>query len=598
MTDVVVQTVSTPLDSRRLPAVVSEIDVSIVTYEPEPGSLAKLLASLEVPASAAIRCNLHIRDNTLDNVGFGRGHNANVARGCAPFVLLINQDCVLEPGVLEALVERAHADPPDVAAWELRQIPYEHPKTYDPVTLETVWVSGAAVLVRRSAFESVGGFDPRIFMYGEDVDLSWRLRAAGWRLLYQPKLAVVHRTYREAGEVKPTQVFGGVFASLCLRARYGGWLRTLQGLVLLAAEIAARESFPGRRRGLAKAGLRFLAQWRHFAMSRVRPTGTFKPLFAGWSYEPRRQGAFHRFSSQQEKARRPRPLVSILIRTRGRPALLREALASCANQTYAQLEVVVIEDGPARSQSVIDEFAVRLAIRYRATGEAVGRARAGNLAMREARGAWLNFLDDDDAFFADHVEVLVDAVQRSGLPAAYALAWEFLDRPDAHRDDVRPASRHYQSFDRFLLWHHNYLPIQTVLFSRELFETLGGFAEDMECLEDWNLWTRYCLANDFEFVEKTTSKYRVPEHAALAAERQEVLDGAYAGAVERQRELRISISPREITEMLDAHARKETLMMVTRSDLRRFIGRHRMLARAATYRQSVHRIVRRLGWVK
>jgi GT2 family glycosyltransferase len=598
MTDCAVQAASTPLDSRRVSAALREIDVSIVTYEPAPDALANLLASLEAPARGAIRRNLLIHDNTHDNVGFGRGHNANVARGSAPFVLLINQDCVLEPGVLEALLERAHGDPADVAAWELRQIPYEHPKIYDPVTLETVWVSGAAVLVRRSAFEAVGGFDARIFMYGEDVDLSWRLRAAGWRLLYQPKLAVIHHTYREAGEVKPLQVFGGVFASLCLRARYGGWARVLQGLGLLAGEIAAHESFAGRRRGLVKAGVRFLAQWRYFTASRVRATASFKPFFAGWSYEPRRQGAFHRFASGTQKAPCARPLVSILIRTCGRPALLREALASCAHQTYAPLEVVVIEDGPARSQAAIDEFADRLQIRYLASGAAVGRARAGNLAMREARGAWFNFLDDDDALFADHVEVLVDAVQRSGSPAAYALAWEFLDRPNAHRDDVRPASRHYQRFDRFLLWHHNYLPIQTVLFSRRLFETLGGFAEDMECLEDWNLWTRYSLANDFEFVEKTTSKYRVPQHAAVAAERQQVLDHAYAGALERQRELRISISPREITEMLDAHARKETLLMVTRSDLRRFIGRHPVLARAATYRESMRRIVRRLGWAK
>jgi GT2 family glycosyltransferase len=598
MTDCAVQAVSTPLDLHRATAAVREIDVSIVTYEPQPDSLANLLASVEAPAGGAIRRNFLIHDNTLENLGFGRGHNANVARGSAPFVLLINQDCVLEPGVLEALLERAHADPDDVAAWELRQIPYEHPKTYDPVTLETVWVSGAAVLVRRAAFEAVGGFDPRIFMYGEDVDLSWRLRAAGWRLLYQPKLAVIHHTYRQAGEVKPLQVFGGVFASLCLRARYGGWARTLQGLVLLAGQIAARESFPGRRRGLVKAGMRFVAEWRHFAASRVRATAAFKPFFAGWSYEPRRQGAFHRFSSHQEKSRQPRPLVSILIRTCGRPALLREALASCANQTYAPLEVVVIEDGPARSQAVIDTFSDRLVIRYHATGHTVGRARAGNLAMQHARGAWLNFLDDDDAFFADHVEVLVEAVQRSGLPAAYALAWEFLDRPNAHCDDARPASRHYQRFDRFLLWHHNYLPIQTVLFSRRLFERLGGFAEDMDCLEDWNLWTRYCLENDFEFVEKTTSKYRVPEQSSVAAGRQEALDNAYAGAIERQRELRISISPREISEMLDAHARKETLVMVTRSDLRRFIGRHRALARLAAYRQSVHRIVRRLGCAK
>ena len=61
----------------------------------------------------------------------------------------------------------------------MRQIPYEHPKAYDPVTLDTPWVSGAATLFRREAFEAVGGFDDAIFMYGEDVDLSWRLRARG-----------------------------------------------------------------------------------------------------------------------------------------------------------------------------------------------------------------------------------------------------------------------------------------------------------------------------------------------------------------------------------------------------------------------------------
>src|SRR5687767_3381149 len=130
----------------------------------------------------------------------------------------------------------------------MRQIPYEHPKTYDPVTRETPWVSGAASLFRRAAFEAAGGFEPRIFMYGEDVDLSWRLRAQGHRLRYEPRCGVVHRTYREAGEVKPLQVLGGVATNLCLRARYGGLLRTLEGLAMLAGEITAPSSFPGRRR--------------------------------------------------------------------------------------------------------------------------------------------------------------------------------------------------------------------------------------------------------------------------------------------------------------------------------------------------------------
>jgi len=604
------------------------VDLSIVTYQPDFPLLTQLLASLSEPAAAPLERNLFIQDNSPEadvavklvampalqpgaafarvdvkysgaNLGFGRAHNANAARGTAPFLLVLNQDCVLEPGVLERLVQSAAEDPEEIGAWELRQIPYEHPKGYDPVSLDTPWASGAALLLRRTAFEAVGGFEPRIFMYGEDVDLSWRLRARGWRVVYRPKLAVVHRTYREAGEVKPLQVFGGVATNLALRARFGGLLRTFEGLAMLAAEIVSPRSFPGRRRGLARAGLVFLWRWPYFAWTRVASSASFRPFFSGWGYEMRRDGAFHEFASRRDSAGETPPLVSILIRTVDRCAWLREALQSCANQTYANLEVVVIEDGPERSRAIVDEFAGRLAIRYRATGERTGRARAGNIALAEARGEWLNFLDDDDLFFADHVEVLVDAVTRAKVAGAYALAWEtqteFLDKQHAHYQEILHLTRHYQRFDRLTLWHHNYLPIQAVLFHRRLFEQHGGFVEEMDQLEDWNLWTRYTLEDDFVLVEKTTSKYRVPADSHVAAERQALLDRAYLDALERQRALRVTLSPRDFSQMADAYVRSQAVMMVTRGDLRRIVGAHRVLARMAAYRQLARRVLRRVG---
>lgn len=54
------------------------------------------------------------------------------------------------------------------------------------------WVSGACFVVRRSAFESVGGFDEGYFMYVEDLDLCWRLRRAGWEVRYVPAARAVH----------------------------------------------------------------------------------------------------------------------------------------------------------------------------------------------------------------------------------------------------------------------------------------------------------------------------------------------------------------------------------------------------------------------
>src|SRR3974390_1173340 len=128
-----------------------EVDISIVTYRPDLALLAQLLQSLSEPAGAPAR-TLFVQDNSPDpqvavglvamrelqpggafarvdvkysgaHLGFGKGHNATVARGSAPFVLLLNQDCVLEPGVLGKLLDAAAGAPDDVAVWELRQIP-------------------------------------------------------------------------------------------------------------------------------------------------------------------------------------------------------------------------------------------------------------------------------------------------------------------------------------------------------------------------------------------------------------------------------------------------------------------------------------------
>ncbi|QJR14130.1 glycosyltransferase family 2 protein [Usitatibacter palustris] len=603
-----------------------EIDLSIVAYQPDFALLRQLLSSLAEPLDPPARLNVLIHDNSPDpevtarlkalpelqpggaftridvqhsgaNVGFGCGHNANAARGTAPLFFVLNQDCILEPGAIAILLGHVATDPANVAAWELRQIPYEHPKAYDPVTMETPWTSGAATLYRRAAYDDANGYDEHFFMYGEDVDLSWRLRAKGWKLRYVPRAGIVHRTYSTPDEVKPRQAAGGVFASLSLRARFGSPGRIAEGFAMLFAELTRRRSYPGRRRSLLAAYLRYLWHAPHFLLTRVKANEHFRPHFAGWGYEIRREGAFHELRSWRDVPVRATPLVSILIRTVNRQALLREALASCANQTWPNLEVVVIEDGPAFSRAVVDEFRDRLNIRYKATGERVGRAHAGNLAMAEARGEWLNFLDDDDLFFADHVEVLVESVQRTGLKGAYSLAWEthteFVDASRAVYEEVLHVTRHQQRFDRLILWHHNYLPIQAVLFHRSLFEKLGGFAEDMDQLEDWNLWTRYTLENDFVLVEKTTSKYRVPAAARVAAERQALLDRAYEDALERQRALALTLSPRAISEMADAYVRSQAVMMVTRNDLRRFVGSHKWLASIASWRQPAKEWLRR-----
>jgi GT2 family glycosyltransferase len=599
-----------------------QVDVSVVTFRTPAASLHALAASL-AEQSVAAKLSIHFFDNSESadivrtvcgelaaagrfaavtfthspaNVGFGRGHNANARQGSAPYLFVLNPDCVVEPHALDRLVQRAQGDAA-AAAWEMRQIPYEHPKIYDPVTLETVWVSGAATLFRRSDFDAVGGFDDRIFLYGEDVDLSWRLRARGQKLRYVPTAAVVHETYAQPEEVKPQQAFGAVYAGLALRTRFGRVRSVVKGLLMWGAEMLLPESFPGRRRGIFQAGMRYLRDMPYFVRTRVPANAHFGPQFSGWSYEHRRDGAFHAMRSHRGRAAGDFPLVSILVRTYDRPAWLREALVSCEHQTYPNLEVVVVQDGPGASEAVAREFEGRLRITYVATPGEVGRARAGNIAMERAKGEWLNFLDDDDVLFADHVEVLVDAVRASGAPGAFAYAWEtatqVVDRDRAVYREIENVPRHRPQFDLARLWRQNFLPIQAVLFHRGLFEREGGFAEDMDQLEDWNLWTRYTLERDFVAVPKTTSKYRVPDSMREAVRRQALLDAAYPSALARQQALRTRLSPARLSQV-DAPRRIERLpRSAARAYARRMIASSRTLAAVAAWRHPAKAWLRR-----
>ncbi|HEY1466036.1 MAG TPA: glycosyltransferase family 2 protein [Acidimicrobiales bacterium] len=163
------------------------------------------------------------------NLGYGAAANRGAAASTAELILVCNSDLSIHPGALAALVAVLDQQP-DVAVTgplirtptgdrypSARQFPSlidagghallglfipdnRFTRNYqrsDLVPAEAApqrvdWVSGSCFLVRRSAFEAVGGFDEAYFMYAEDVDLCWRLAGAGWGAAYVPVAEVLH----------------------------------------------------------------------------------------------------------------------------------------------------------------------------------------------------------------------------------------------------------------------------------------------------------------------------------------------------------------------------------------------------------------------
>jgi GT2 family glycosyltransferase len=171
--------------------------------------------------SVILRKNAH-------NPGYGTASNQAIAGCTAPYILLLNSDTLLEQNALEPLSKYLDQNPQVAVAGPAlvgpdgkRQIscfPYPTPlelfldtsnltriigaipvlrdrylRTWSHTQIRSVpWVSGAALAIRRAAFEAIGGFDELFFMYSEEVDLCYRLKNEGWEIHYAPVTETTH----------------------------------------------------------------------------------------------------------------------------------------------------------------------------------------------------------------------------------------------------------------------------------------------------------------------------------------------------------------------------------------------------------------------
>lgn len=206
------------------------------------------------------------------------------------------------------------------------------------------------------------------------------------------------------------------------------------------------------------------------------------------------------------------PLVSILVRTKDRPHLLSQALESVACQTYAHIEAVVVNDGGCNVQGVAEAALgpTGVPLVYVSHPQTRGRSAAANSGLAAARGLFLNFLDDDDVLFPEHVETLMACLETRAEKIAYAGVESafFEGPPETPGSLVRKERVFVLPYDPERLLFRNYIPIMSVCFHREVPEAIGGFSEDLDLFEDWDFWLRASRRFPFHHVPKVTAQYR------------------------------------------------------------------------------------------
>lgn len=195
------------------------------------------------------------------NLGYGAGANAGAAGAHTPWLIVANPDVVWQPGSLDLLIAAAGLHP-DAGAFgpallnedgtvypSARELPalsqgvghallgrvwprnpwtraYHAAQEHAGDERSCGWMSGACLLLRREAFEAVGGFDESYFMFFEDVDLGDRLGRAGYSNVYVPSAQVVH-VGGTSWKNRPARMISAHHASArrYLFRRYQGWFR-------------------------------------------------------------------------------------------------------------------------------------------------------------------------------------------------------------------------------------------------------------------------------------------------------------------------------------------------------------------------------------
>ena len=207
--------------------------------------------------------------------------------------------------------------------------------------------------------------------------------------------------------------------------------------------------------------------------------------------------------------RGPAP-VCVVVRTRNRPALVKEALESLRAQTARPRQVVLVNDGGSSLADLPASFRDSFELTVKELPERRGRSAAANAGMAAGREDLVTFLDDDDRSFPDHLERLLRAYRGGPEPVVYSDAvtavygrrgedWEMLHRTLQYSLD----------FDADFLLFANYIPLHTLLLPRALYTRLNGFDEGLDYSEDWDFLIRLSFETSFRHVRAVTCEYRV-----------------------------------------------------------------------------------------
>lgn len=200
-------------------------------------------------------------------------------------------------------------------------------------------------------------------------------------------------------------------------------------------------------------------------------------------------------------------MISVIMPTYNRQDFICEAIDSALNQTWKNLELIVVDDGSTdNTKELLNNYSYDRRFKYRYQ-ENQGQCVARNRGLKEAKGHFIAFLDSDNIWFKDKLE------KQMRIVACNTEYDVFLG--DGIRIDEKGAEIPGNNMKRYsgcvtkYLIRDNFVSMNTTLVNKSCFDDLGGMDESVRVGDDYELWLRLSTKYKFHYTPDNYIKYRV-----------------------------------------------------------------------------------------
>ena len=213
------------------------------------------------------------------------------------------------------------------------------------------------------------------------------------------------------------------------------------------------------------------------------------------------------------------PLVSVIIPTYNRSEMLVQAVRSVLNQTFNDLELIVVDDG---STDNTEERITQLKkndhrVRYLSNNKNLGSQASRNIGVQAAVGKYVALLDSDDEWLPKKLAVQINIIRKTPYPCVIHAGYrKIIHQPNDYSIDMLPPKdfNEKMAYSQILTGYNPHLI--TIIVEKDAIQKVGGFNEAVRAYQEWELNIRLSKAYSYRFINEVLAIYHIHSEPSIS----------------------------------------------------------------------------------